>query len=543
MRTHPSFTLHCERIVSDGEVLPDTHVRVAAGRIDAIGGPGISGPADLMVEAPDHTLLPGLIDAHVHLVPESTQLAALFGVTTILDMFSKPEVIDPERAATLEVGSGPARADLRTSSIGATAPNGHPTLAYAPLPYVTGPGDASTFVEARLAEGADHLKVIYDDGSGAMLGLPCLSPETIGALVVEAHRHALVVAAHVSTAAGAVTVARCGVDVLAHAPFDLMTPEQVHELAAAGVAVIATLSIVDGFPGPDGSMPLLTQSQLADRLPPLWRRLIERQAARWMPPQALDGSAQRANVLALHRAGVSILAGTDAPNPGLVPGASLHRELQHLVAAGLTPIEALSTATSAPARAFGLADRGLIATGTRADLVLVSGDPTTDIAATQAVSRVWIEGHPVDDRYRGSDAERQSVSWVQQQTATIVDAIAATWPDLPAPHDVVRDDGERLGRVVPTAGGWQPTTVFGAPLGEPTDHDHAVAVMHDRGLAVLAEPWWVRRLGDTAWQEAHLLEVSPDRVRLRWRDPLTEQPPAGQWVDLDDVDLVVERPS
>lgn len=542
MRSHPPFTLHCERIVSDGVVLPDIHVRVVAGRIDAVGSADISGPDDLMVEAPDHTLLPGLIDAHVHLVPESTQLAALFGVTTMLDMFSKPEVIDAERAAAAEVDSGPVRADLRTSSIGATAPNGHPTLAYAPLPYVTGPEDAPAFVEARLAEGADHLKVIYDDGSGAMLGLPCLSPETIHALVTEAHRHALVVAAHVSTAAGAVTVTRCGVDVLAHAPFDLMTPEQVHKVAAAGVAVIATLSIVDGFPGPDGSMPLLTQSELADRLPPRWRRLIERQAARWMPPQAPDGSAQRANVLALHRSGVRILAGTDAPNPGLVPGASLHRELQHLVAAGLTPIEALSAATSAPARTFGLADRGLITTGTRADLVLVSGDATTDITATQAVTRVWIEGHPADDRYRGSEAERHSVGWVRQQTATIVDAIAATWPNVPAPHDVVRNDGERLGQVVPTAAGWQPTTAFGAPLGEPTDHDDAVAVLHARGLAVLAEPWWMRRLGDTTWQEAHLLEVSPDRVRLRWCDPLTTQPPSGQWVDLDDVDLALERP-
>jgi len=76
----------------------------------------------------------------------------------------------------------------------------------------------------------------------------------------------------------------------------------------------------------------------------------------------------------LSRAGVPILAGTDAPNPGTAHGASLHRELELLVSAGLTPTQALAAATSVPARIFGLKDRGRIAPGLRADLLLV--DPT-----------------------------------------------------------------------------------------------------------------------------------------------------------------------
>jgi imidazolonepropionase-like amidohydrolase len=95
---------------------------------------------------------------------------------------------------------------------------------------------------------------------------------------------------------------------------------------------------------------------------------------------------------------VEILAGSDAPNPGTAHGASLHHELELLVRAGLTPIEALRAATSAPARRFGLADRGRIAPGQRADLLLVAGDPTADILATRAIERIWKNGAVVERR-------------------------------------------------------------------------------------------------------------------------------------------------
>lgn len=545
MSTHQPFTISQTRVVSRGRTLAATHVRLEHGRIAALGDVTIQRPGDAVIDGRGSTLLPGLVDAHVHLLPGCTQLAAAFGVTTVLDMFSKPDVIDPERAAVAASarGQGPVRADVRTSSIGATAPGGHPTLAYSPLPYVTGPGEAASFVDARLAEGADHLKVIYDDGSGAMLDLPSLDVRTIEALVAAAHRHGLPVVAHVSTAVGAVTVARCGVDVLAHAPFDRMSDVQVRDVALAGVAVIATLAIVDGFPGLDGVMPLLGQTQLAQRLSPRWRRVLERQAKRWMPPEPPDGTAQRGNVQALQTAGVRILAGTDAPNPGLVHGASLHRELQHLVQAGLTPAAALSAATSVPAQVFGLTDRGVIEVNARADLLLVTGDPTTDIAATQSVSAVWVAGRRVeDDIYAGSATEREGLAWQKASTAKIMTAIVEAWPGIPAPHDVTREDGELLGQVVPTGSGWQATTVFGASLGHPTTHDEAVGILEERGLSSLAEPWWVRVVGDSDWQQAQLLELERERVRLRWPDPMTDQPPSGRWLELDEIDLVTSPP-
>lgn len=102
-------------------------------------------------------------------------------------------------------------------------------------------------------------------------------------------------------------------------------------------------------------------------------------------------------VKALSDAGVDLLAGTDVSVPlpflgGLAHGASLHHELQYLVRAGLTPTQALRTATATTARRFGLNDRGRIAEGLRADLLLVDGDPTTTVSDTLNTRAVWRRG-------------------------------------------------------------------------------------------------------------------------------------------------------
>ena len=88
------------------------------------------------------------------------------------------------------------------------------------------------------------------------------------------------------------------------------------------------------------------------------------------------------------------MAGTDAPNPGTTHGASLHGELELSLQSGLTPQEALAAATAVPARVFGLTDRGRIAKGLRADLVLVRGNPAADITTTRDIVSVWKAGHP-----------------------------------------------------------------------------------------------------------------------------------------------------
>lgn len=116
--------------------------------------------------------------------------------------------------------------------------------------------------------------------------------------------------------------------------------------------------------------------------------------------QGCDYDAARATVSSLYRAGVPILAGTDANSAPFVPanvphGSSLHHELELLVEAGLFNLDALRAATSIPAKHFELGDRGLIEPGRRADLILINGDPLLDIRATTLIQKVWIKGKEI----------------------------------------------------------------------------------------------------------------------------------------------------
>ena len=116
---------------------------------------------------------------------------------------------------------------------------------------------------------------------------------------------------------------------------------------------------------------------------------------------------------ALNQAGIQVLAGTDTNYPDPQDGnamlnayaghgIALHHELELLVRAGLSPAAALAAATSVPAQVFGLADRGRVARGLRADLLLVDGDPCADVTATRNIAAIWRNGtrlhrqpHPV----------------------------------------------------------------------------------------------------------------------------------------------------
>lgn len=160
--------------------------------------------------------------------------------------------------------------------------------------------------------------------------------------------------------------------------------------------------------------------------------VIEQQAQRWLPEPLPDFSIIAVNVRNLWTAGVTLLAGTDAPNPGIFHGASMHRELQHLVSAGLTSAEALIASTSSTAAAFNLHDRGTIAVGQRADLFLVAGDPTITITDTQNIRHAWVRGHEVElDGYVSSDDEASGIASLHATTAEIMTAISKLWPDFP----------------------------------------------------------------------------------------------------------------
>jgi imidazolonepropionase-like amidohydrolase len=315
--------------------------------------------------------------------------AASFGVTTVIDMFNAGDRF--ARVKRVEREDPPGLASVLTAGVAATAPGGHPTqMGGAAFPTIAGAADAQAFVDARFAEGSDFLKVIYDDL--AELGfepLPMLDRETLVELVRAAHRRGKIVVVHIGSERQARDAIEAGADGLAHLFKGEGVPSGFGELAKRhGTFVIGTLSTLAVACGnPEG------KSLLGDeRLRPFIRaEMRERLGMSWNRPAEPCRATEEA-VRQLAAAGARMVAGTDAPVPGTTYGASLHGELALLVRDGLTPVQALTAATSAAARAFHLADRGWVRRGLRADLVLVEGDPTSDILDTRRIVTVWKAG-------------------------------------------------------------------------------------------------------------------------------------------------------
>lgn len=181
--------------------------------------------------------------------------------------------------------------------------------------------------------------------------------------------------AEVTALASLITAADAGVDILTHAPLDADVDDTLaRSLARRGIVSVPTLIAMRTVAG-----------------------IAEMAAHRKAQGMDVDYAHSRQSVTAFHRAGITVLAGTDAYQGPAAPasiqhGEAFHDELGLLVEAGLTPVEALRSATVLPAQYFGFTDRGVIAPGRRADLLLIKGDPTQDIAATRAIRSVWVAG-------------------------------------------------------------------------------------------------------------------------------------------------------
>ncbi|UFS58455.1 amidohydrolase family protein [Subtercola endophyticus] len=333
-----------------------------SGRLD-LTGTGKSLHADETIDGTGCTLLPGLIDAHMHTrARDDLAQLAHWGVTTGLDMAAWPVAfVDRMRH---EKGV----AQIRSAGIPAVGPGGnHARIPGFPVDgIVITPDEGRRFVELRFAEGSDYIKIITEAAPPEGMDQP-----TVDAIVTAAHDRGLLVIAH-SVTTGAYRVALdAGVDIITHAPLDaVLDNDLVQRLRTANTVVIPTLTMMHGI----ASMrPTLTYEHARD------------------------------SVRALHSAGVTILMGTDANSAPATPfmpkhGSSAHDELALLVAAGLSPTQALAASTSLTTREFKLCDRGVIAAGKRADLLLVNGDPTADIQATRNIQGVWIDGTRIVSR-------------------------------------------------------------------------------------------------------------------------------------------------
>lgn len=400
------------RLFDGQEIRRGVNVVVQDGRIAAVG-PDVAIPRGAeVVPGEGRTLLPGLIDAHVHLFPatpdprRSLRQALVFGVTTELDMTSDPDTVARLREEQ-RAGEAPSRADMFSPGWAATAPGGHGSgeqYGIEGVPTIRGPEEAASWVEARAEEVADYVKIIYEDGSAFGTSLPTLSPATVERVTEEAHQRDLLAVTHVTTLHGARVAVEAGTDVLAHAWMDSVPePAFVRKVADRDVAVIPTLSVLESIAGREGGDSIAADPRLEPYLLPGSARNLEQSYAEILGREPTPEAFERALdvVSRLHEAGVPILAGTDASVPGTTHGPILHRELKLLVEVGLTPAEALAAATAATAETFALEDLGRVHEGARADLLLVEGDPTEDVTDIREIVAVWKEGRRVDrDAFR-----------------------------------------------------------------------------------------------------------------------------------------------
>ena len=375
------------------------------------------------------TLLPGLIDAHVHTSIDGLRDALQFGVTTELEMaggFTR-------KGRNIQLKGITDVADVRSAGLGLTAPGGHPDELVpdeAGVPEfilkqmetmteqekaeylalfesrqaeeseatydVTTVDGAIRFVREQIDNGADYVKIMIEEGTVMNApGLPMLSQAVLKAAVGEAHRFGKLAIAHVLTAEATQTAIDVGIDGLAHVFIDrpAWTPSLVETIARRGIFVTPCLVLNSSIIGRNACH-LAHDERVRPKLSTDWVQTMCT-CFNTFPKGNLQDSFR--NVVDLHQAGVDVLAGTDVSYPipalgGLAHGVSVHHELQLLTEAGLSPMEALRAATSIPARRFSLTDRGVICPEKRADLLLVKGDPTQLIADTLSIVNVWKEG-------------------------------------------------------------------------------------------------------------------------------------------------------
>jgi imidazolonepropionase-like amidohydrolase len=424
-----SYVVRNVRVFDGEKLLPATDVSIENGLIAAIGK-NLKVPSGTKeINATGDTLLPGLIDSHTHTWAQALNQSLIFGVTTELDMFSDPK-FDAEIRQREAAGQNLNAADLRSAGTLVTVAKGHGTEYGFPIPTLASAADAQSFVDARIAEGSDYIKIIYDDGAAYGINFPTLTKEEVAAVVAAAHNRKKLAVVHIGSQSGARDVIEVGADGLAHIFEDEPpTPDFGAFVKQHHAFVIATLTVNESVAGKPSGESLVNDARLSPYIDSASAGNLKKSF-----PHRAGSKTNFANALAAVRAlrvaNVPLLAGTDAPNPGTAHGVSIHRELELLVQAGLTPTEALRSATSVPANVFGLTDRGRIAPGLRADLILVKGDPTQDILATRDIVSVW---------KTGAEADRASTRAMVEKEKQEAQAAAAMPPPAGSESGLISD--------------------------------------------------------------------------------------------------------
>jgi imidazolonepropionase-like amidohydrolase len=396
---------------------------IEQGRISAVGSSDkVKAPRGArVVDLAGRTIIPGLINAHGHVglvaggqsradgyTRENVQAQLLqyerYGVTSLLTLGLNRDLVYDVRD---EQRRGSVRgATLFTAGRGIGVPGGAPPVPSAPdqVYRPKTPEEAVADVEEAAAHKPDYFKIWVDDVWGKFAKM---DPAVFKATIDAVHQHRIKVASHVFYLADAKAVVSSGIDALAHSVRDRpVDDELVSMMKDRGTFYVATLNVDASFFALADDPAMLDDPFLTGALPPesvQQFRSPEYRAKVAADPNVLKARAAFANAMqnlkTLHAKGVRIAFGTDSgANPARIQGWGEHRELELMVGAGLSEMDALVAATRGSAAMLGATDRGTLEKGKRADLLVLEANPLDDIRNTRKLVSVWHDGREIRPR-------------------------------------------------------------------------------------------------------------------------------------------------
>jgi imidazolonepropionase-like amidohydrolase len=371
-----------------------------------------------VIDLSGKTIMPEIINAHGHLgLLKGTKMSAAnytkdnverhllqyqdYGVGAVLVMGTDHDDIYAWRDESHQ-GSLPG-ALIYTAGRGFGVRDGLPPLSmgtdmvYRP----TTADEARKDVDELAQHHPDMVKLWLDDFWGQF---PKMKPEIYAAIIDEAHKQHLRVAAHVYHEEDAQRLVDDGVDVLAHSVRDAEIPDSlVAEMKSKNVAYIGTMSL-DGFLTAYADDPAwLNDPFFRDALEPGVYEMITSpqykqsvQSDKKTPLEINAQAIEKKNMKKIFDAGILVALGTDSgATPTRAFGFAEHQELQLLVDAGLTPLQAITVATKNGAELLRAGDIGVLRPGMKANFIVLEKDPSQDIRNTKTISAVWKNGKRV----------------------------------------------------------------------------------------------------------------------------------------------------
>lgn len=369
-------------IRGDGSpVIEDSVFIVEDGRFTAVGvRGGVAMPSGVrQVDLAGLTVMPAMIDGHVHLnnsreaVIEDLRQRAIWGVSAAFGMGMDGD----DAVLQLRDDALPGIAIYRSAGRGLTMPE--PGRSEVPH-WVSTVDEARDAVRAEAARGVDIIKIWVDDRNGQY---ERLTPELFGAVIDEAHRQQLRVTAHIFGLQDAKDLLSAGIDAFAHG----VREQDIDDEFLAMVRERPHVVLVPNLPGRGVATDL---EWLRGRVPDdQIDRLVSAPTGQ---PQTIEAfGIQARNLKRLYEAGMRIALGTDGNTPW-----GAHIEIEDMVAAGMSPLDAITAATSGSAAYLQLDDRGSINVGKVADFIVLEGNPLDDITNTRRIRNVFLAGQRVE---------------------------------------------------------------------------------------------------------------------------------------------------